>query len=131
MKRSLFRYIAPEHADTLVRKGEVLFRALSYYRDYEKDGVRSDEFEGTRAHLPLDGLKLTKIETGEVIPVPYMFESTVSEKDIFVYCLSSELCKELALKFQTDTCVEIIEPGKFLGLIRNALARRPSIKNKP
>lgn len=127
---SLFRYISPNYADAFVRRGEMLFRSLSYYRDYENDGVRSDEFEGTRAHLPIDGLKVTMTGTGEVVSLPYTFESTAREDDIFVYCLSTTHSKELADKFGTKICIEIHQPRHLLGLIRSAIRRRPSIKNK-
>ena len=130
MKHRLFRYMSKKHAEAFVDRGEVLFRALSYYRDYEDKGVRSDEFEGTRVHRPREGLKLTKVSTGEVVSVPHTFESTVREDDIFVSCLSITHSDALAEKFDTKICVEILEPGKFLALIRNALVRRPSVKNK-
>jgi len=42
MKQSLFRYMSAEYAEAFVRRGEILFRSLSYYRDYEDDGVRGD-----------------------------------------------------------------------------------------
>ena len=127
---SLFRYMSPKHADAFVDQGAILFHALSYFRDYEDAAVRADEFEGTRVHLPLGGLKVTKVASGEVVPLPHAFESTAREDDIFICCLSTTYSEELAEKFGTKTCVEIFEPGKFVGLIRSALARRPSIKNK-
>ena len=126
----LFRYMSDEYAEAFVRRGEVLFRALAYYRDYEDEGVRSDAFEGTRFHLPTEGLKVTLVGTGEVLPVPYNFESTAREDDIFVYCLSTERSEVLAEKFNTKSCIEISNPAKFLSRIRNALARRPSATNK-
>ena len=122
--------MAAEHTEAFVRRGEMLFRALSYYRDYEDEGVRGDEFEGTRLHLPLDGLKATKADTGEVVSLPYTFESTAREDDIFVTCLSTTRSEFLAEKFKASTCVEIHEPVKLISLIRSALARRPSVKNK-
>lgn len=130
MKQSLFRYMAAEHAEAFVRRGAMLFRALSYFRDYEDEGVRGDEFEGTRLHLPVDGLKVTKVDTGEVVPLPYTLESTAHEDDIFVSCLSTIHSEFLAEKFKATTCVEIHEPVKLIRLIRNALARRSTIKNK-
>ena len=42
---TLVRYLSEENARKFLAQGEVLFRALSYFRDYEDDGVRSDEFE--------------------------------------------------------------------------------------
>ena len=122
--------MSADYSEAFVRKGEVLFRALSYYRDYEDEGVRSDEFEGTKLHLPVDGLKVTKVATGEVVSLPYSFESTAREDDIFVCCLSTKRSETLAAKFNTKICVEILEPARFLSLIRDGLARRPSIKNK-
>ena len=81
---SLFRYFSSEHAEAFVQRGEVLFRTLSYFRDYEDNGVRSDECEGTLVHLPKDGLKLTRVGTGEVVEVPHTMESTVKEDNNFV-----------------------------------------------
>lgn len=122
--------MSAEYAEAFVRRGEMLFRALSYFRDYEDEGVRGDEFEGTRLHLPVDGLKATKVATGEVVSLPYTFESTAREDDIFVYCLSTTRSEFLAEKFNAKICVEIHDPVRLLALIRNALARRPSVKNK-
>lgn len=122
--------MSAEHAEAFVRQGEILFRALSYFRDHEDEGVRGDEFEGTRLHLPVDGLKVTKVATGEVVSLPYTFESTAREDDIFVYCLSTTRSEFLAEKFNAKICVEIHDPVRLLALIRHALARRPSVKNK-
>jgi hypothetical protein len=119
-----------EFAEAYVKRGEVLFRALSYYKDFEDDGVRADEFEGTRVHLPNEGLKATKVDTGEVVSLPHTFESSAHEEDIFVHCLSTKFSEKLAEKFGTKTCIEIFEPSKFLTMIRAALERRPSVKDK-
>lgn len=123
--------MSAEYAEAFVRRGEMLFRALSYFRDYEDEGVRGDEFEGTRLHLPVDGLKVTKVATGEVVSLPNTFESTArQEDDIFIYCLSTTHSEFLAEKFKAKICIEIHEPVRLFALIRNALTRRPSIKSK-
>ena len=106
--QSLFRYLSDEYIDAFVRRGEVFFRALSYYRDYEDADVRSDTFEGTRVHLPIDGLKATVVGTAEVVSLPYTFESTAREDDIFVYCLSTERSEELAEKFNIFCLILIL-----------------------
>jgi hypothetical protein len=124
----LYRYIRPTHVDWFVREGALLMRSLSYYRDYEDSGVRADPFEGTLAHLPQGGLKATMVGTGKVRPLPYTFESTVREDDIFVYCMSAELSKDMATKFGTDACVEIQKPVQFLHRLRTALGLRPLIR---
>jgi hypothetical protein len=127
--QSLFRYMSPEYAEALVTKGEVLFRALSYFRDYEDEGIRADEHEGTLVHRPQDGLKIRLVKTGEEIAIPYTFESTAREDEIFVYCVSTECSELLASRFKASACVEIFEPSKFLIYLRAALARHPLIQN--
>ena len=67
-----------------VRRGEVLFRSLSYFRDYE-DQVGGDEFEGTKLHHPERGLEITLTKTQEKIVLPHSFESAANEDDIFVF----------------------------------------------
>jgi len=116
--------------DGFVRRGEVLFRALSYFRDFEDAHVRGDEFEGTKLHRPRQGLEITLTETQNKIVLPHSFESTANESDIFVFCLSTVLSPDMADQFKTDSCIEIYQPARFIACIRAALARRPSIKNK-
>lgn len=130
MEQSLFRYIPEEYVESFIKRGEILFRSLSYYRDYEDQNIKGDEYEGTKIHLPIDGLKITKVDTGEEIPLAHTFESTAKEDDIFVYCLSATSSGILAERFETKTCIEILKPMLFIGLIQAALNRRPSIKNK-
>lgn len=125
----LYKYIPAQYVDGFVRRGEVLFRSLSYFRDYE-DQVRGDEFEGTKLHRPEQGLEITLTKTQEKIVLPHSFESAANEDDIFVFCLSTVLSAELAAQFNAGVCIEIHRPANFISKIRAALARRPSIKNK-
>lgn len=127
----LFRYFSePIQAENFVRRGEMLFRALSYYRDYEDKGVRSDEYEGTLVHAPKNGLKLRRVSNGEEIPVFGQFESSAKEDDIFVCCFSTEMSRSTASQFQAEVCVEIADASKLISRVRAALARRPHIKDK-
>lgn len=128
--RPLYKYISSKYVDAFVRRGEVLFRALSYFRDYEEEQVRGDEFEGTRLHRPEHGLEITLTKTQEKIMLPHSFESAVNEDDIFVFCLSTYFSIDLAAEFNADACIEIYRPAKFISEIRAALARRASIKSK-
>ena len=124
----LYRYLSPDRLDSFVREGSVLMRSLSFYRDYEDAGVRADPFEGTLAHRPQDGLNVTMVESGELRSLPYTFESTAREDDIFVYCVSSELSSTIAKKFETPVCVEIHKPVQFLHRLRTALALRSRMR---
>jgi hypothetical protein len=126
----LYKYIPSQYVDAFVRRGEVLFRALSYFRDYEDEHVRGDEFEGTKLHRPSTGLEITLTKTQEKITLPHTFESSANEDDIYVFCLSTVLSSALAAEFKTSACIEIHRPAKFLSEVRAALARRASIKSK-
>ncbi|MDO8372466.1 MAG: hypothetical protein Q7T39_11105 [Polaromonas sp.] len=124
----LFRYFSEENARTFIERGEVLMHSLSYFRDYEDEGVRADAFEGTLAHRPVEGLRLRMKSTGEQIAVPHTFEATAKEDQIFVYCLSTKLSATLAERFQTPVAVEILEPLQFLAKLRTALGLRPRMR---
>ena len=126
----LYKYISSKYVDAFVRRGEVLFRALSYFRDYEDEHVRGDEFEGTKVHRPTGGLKVTLTKTQKKITLPHSFEAAANEDDIFVFCLSTVLSRTLANEFKTNTCIGIHRPAKFMSEVRAALARRASIKSK-
>lgn len=130
MTLPLYKYLPEKYVDAFVHDGAILFRTLSYFRDYEDAQVRGDEFEGTKLYRPSGGLEITLTETGEKRVLPHSFESTTNEHDIFVFCLSTILSAELAVQFQTSVCVEIATPDKLIAGIRAALLRRPSIKNK-
>ena len=121
---SLYRYFSEKNALAFVRNGEVLFRALSYFRNYEDDEARGDKFEGTLVHLPDNGLVVKNVNTEQEIFLPHRFESTAKEDDIFVYCMSQILSAKLAERFKAEVVVEITNPAKFLNLVRSALSLR-------
>ena len=127
---SLYKYLPEQFVRPLLREGAVLFRTLSYFRDYEDAAVRGDEFEGTKLYRPPNGLEVTLVETQEKVVLPHSFESSTHEDDIFVFCLSTILSQELATQFKTNVRVEIQNPALFISKIRGALSRCPSIKNK-
>ena len=127
---SLFKYLPAKYVEAFVRDGAVLFRSLSYFRDYEDAQVRGDEFEGTRLHRPQNGLEISLTATQQKVVLPHFFESSANEDDIFVFCLSTVLSADLAAQFQASACVEISNRSMFIAGIRAALLRRPSIKSK-
>ena len=124
----LFRYFSEINACAFLEKGEVLFRSLSYFRDYEDAGVRADAHEGTLVHLPADGLSVTKVNSGEVVTLPHRFGSTVKEDQIFVYCMSTELSEQIADRFKSKVIVEIFEQTQFLARLRSSLSLRKRLR---
>lgn len=127
---SLVRYFSEANGLAFVARGEVLFRALSYFRDYEDNGVRADEHEGTLVHKPLGGLQANFVRTGAGVDLPHSMEATAKEDDIFVYCMSTELSPDIGERFNAEMAVEILDPGRFLGRVRNCLALRKRIYTK-
>lgn len=127
---SIFKYIPEQYLEAFLKKGELLFRSLSYFQDYE-DKSRGDEFEGIKLYKPDSALVVTKVETGEKILLPEAsFQSSVNHDDIFVFCTSTILSNSLAIEFKSNICVEITNISKFLSGIRASLAIRSSIKDK-
>lgn len=111
-----------------MNNGEVLFRALSYYSNYEEMQVRGDRNEGKRVFSPSGGLQVTNTTTGETSQLQGTFESTAQDRDIFVFCMSETLSSRLATEFKADVCVEIMEPALLLSRIRTALQLRKWVK---
>lgn len=127
---NLFKYMPEKYLDHFLNNGELLFRSLSYFQDYE-DTTRGDEFEGVKLYKPASGLEVTITETSEKILLSdATFKSHVNSDDIFIFCASTLLSEELAVDFKSNVCVEIVNTTKFISGIRDALAIRPSIKNK-
>jgi len=125
----LFRYFSRAYASDFVQKGSVLFRSLSYFRDYEEDaGIRADEYEGTLVHQTPGGLLINNLTTGKSGTLQYRLESTAKEDDIFVYCMSTELCPEIAKRFNAEVAVEILDPFKFLARLRTSLSLRRRLR---
>ena len=126
-----FRYFSSANARAFAYHGEVLFRSLSYYRDYEDSGVRGDELEGTLQHRPNTGLIANLKATGDGVELPCTFESSANEVEIFVYCFSTKLSDDLARRFSADVCVEITNPPAFLAKISKALKLRARFRRSP
>lgn len=126
--RPFVRYFNEENACKFLDHGEILFRALSYFRDYEDDGVRSDPCEGTLVHRPKDGLRVKMVKSGQEVDIPYTLESTAREDEIFVYCMSTEVSKEIGRRFGVPVAVEITKPHEFLARVRSALAMRRRLR---
>lgn len=124
----LFKYLPSKYLDPLVGRGELLCRSLSYFRNYEELQVRGDRHEGKRLFNPSAGLEITKTETSEKLLLPWAFEASVKDREIYVFCLSLQRSNELASEFKADACVEFHDPAVLLSKVRSALALRKWIK---
>lgn len=126
---SLYKYLPTEaYARTMIDRGEILLRPLSYFRAFEDKLVRGDPDDGKLRHAPEQGLVLTK-ENGEVVAMPpgWKFQASVHADDIFVYCLSTELSPEIAARFKCAFCVEITEPMRLVSRIASHVRLRSKL----
>ena len=119
---TIYKYLPRRHATPFVEKGEVLFRSLSYFREYEDEQVRSDEYEGTKQFAPPTGLKINHA-TGKTSSQTGAFQSATNARDIFVFCASTQLSTELACMFKSNSCVEIFDLKKFRWRVKTAIRR--------
>jgi hypothetical protein len=124
----LFKFLPSKYLDSVVGRGELLFRSLSYFRNYEELHVRGDRHEGRRLFQPSAGLEVTKVDTGEKVLLPWAFESSVKDREIYVFCLSLNRTPELAAEFRTDCCIEFHDPVALISRIRAALMLRKWVK---
>ncbi len=63
-RRSLYKYFSERKWAEAFINGEVLFRSLSYFRDYEDNNVREDQNEGTSIFRPEGGLIINNLTQG-------------------------------------------------------------------
>ena len=120
--RSLFKFYDERRWAEKLSDGELLFRALSYYRDHEDEGVRGDPFEGTATYRPKGGLIMTNHTQGTVSTlVDHAVHSKTDPDDILVFCMSRMKTDELWSRFQATACVEITNPAAFCARVMAAL----------
>lgn len=129
MVASLFKYLSHQYLDAFVGRGEMLFRSLAYFRNYEELEVRGDRHEGRRLYSPKNGLEINNLTSGEIIGLPWSFESSAQDREIFVFCFSLEHSAALSREFEADVCVEIHNPIALLAKVRAALMLRRWVKN--
>ena len=112
MPRRLYKFLTSRYVDSLVRKGRVLLRNLTFYRGLEEK-ARGDVFEGRHVDRPGSGVKLTVVETGKSIEGDFAFVNAVDAQLVFVFCMSSRLDPSLYDEFDCNACVEITSPPLF------------------
>jgi hypothetical protein len=114
---SLFKYFSDErHALALIRKGEMRFGSLAYYRGIEDCGVRGDPKDGMLHYAPAEGIEITMVADGRKLTGTAF---TTAAESMFVYCASNDISAERVGDFG-QFCVEITDPG---AIVRRLKAR--------
>jgi hypothetical protein len=122
MQHSFYKYFSkPGHVESLL-EGQVFFRTLRYFTDYEDDEVRGDPNEGTHLHAPKAGLEINNLTQGQTFVLSdRVFKSSVKQGDIFVFCVSMSRTEALWREFKSVACVEIRKKREFLQRVRLAV----------
>lgn len=120
----LYKYVSSKYLDSIIKEGRIRFNSLRYYRSIE-DNERRDENEGNLKYKPQKGLELNFLD-GREGTLYGSFDSSINDKDIFVFCLSTKLCPNLAKKFKVDCCIEISKSDRVFAKINKEIKNRHS-----
>ena len=113
-------------------EGNILFRSLAYFRDYEDLNVRGDNYEGDSVYRPEAGLVVMNHTQQTTFTLPgYAFQSAAHQEEIFVCCLSRSLSSEIANRFGAHFCVEILKIGPFCKRLVAALPSNATFPGAP
>jgi hypothetical protein len=108
---SLFKYFNDEsYALAFIRKGEMRFGSLAYYRGIEDGGVRGDPKDGMLHYAPAGGIEITMVADGRKLTGTTF---TTAAESMFVYCVSNDRSADRATDFGAF-CVEITDPEAIL-----------------
>jgi len=122
VRRSWYKYYSDRRWAEEFLDGKLLFRSLSYFRDYEDKNVRGDQKEGVSVYGPERGLVVTNQTQGKTFTMEgFAFESAANQEEIFVFCASRCLSDKLREEFKAAVCVEITKVRVFCSRVRAAL----------
>ncbi len=131
-RRNLYKYFSERKWAEAFLRGEVLFRSLSYFRDYEDKNVRQDQNEGTAIFRPDGGLVVNNIAQGTTFTLPgHAMESSANQEEVFIFCISRSLTEELRERFKAVACVEILDISAFCDRIEAALPPTATFPGRP
>lgn len=124
MRHRLYKYYSEQKWADAFLDGEILFRALSYFREIEDSNIRGDQTEGVSRYRPDGGLVGYNHTQRRSFVLPHhAFESSAKADEIFVFCTSTRLDETLWTGFEATACVEILNIGAFCQRLKAALPR--------
>jgi hypothetical protein len=122
MRRTLYKYFSERKWAEAFLDGNILFRSLAYFRDFEDQQVRGDLNEGSAIYRPDGGLVITNHTQGWTRTfLDHAFESSAKQEDIFVFCLSRSFSDEIQKKFAARFSVEVMNIASFCRRVVAAL----------
>ncbi|PTQ86881.1 hypothetical protein [Nitrosomonas ureae] len=123
---SLYKYLPFEFVPSVLNRGEILFRNLTYFRQYEGI-IRGDVYESIFRHSPQNETVFNILTNGKKIVLKTSFLHSTDSEQIYAYCLSEQLSKNLMVEFKSNACIEIFNPHEFIRRVRFAVMRLISV----
>jgi hypothetical protein len=120
----LYKYLPSKFVQQFVERGNLLFRNLSYFRQIEERG-RADFREGLHVDYPDNDITIQTLDGRVNWKGRAKFLNSIDPNRVFIFCLSEIFSPMLYAEFNTDTCVEILDPKKFLKRCNNIMFRQP------
>jgi hypothetical protein len=118
----LFKYLPSQYVGTFVGRGDFLFRSLSYFRKVEEKG-RGDLLEGLHQDRPDEPITLEGVDGFKWQGVA-SFLNRISAERVLVFCFSQNLTDSLFTEFNSDACVEILDPVELLRRCEATISRQ-------
>lgn len=109
----LYKYVPSKYVEDVFGKGELLFRNLAYFSQYE-DERRGDPLEAHHRDNPDNDIKITNLSTRTEIKGDFSFLNTTDPNPIYAFCMSKDHRTELYKEFQSEACIEVADVEKFL-----------------
>jgi hypothetical protein len=97
----------------VLKRGDLLFRNLSYFRQIEERG-RRDLLEGLHRDYPDTPITIDFIGQDLRWEGRASFLNCVNADRLLVFCLSLELRQNLFAEFSCDACIQFNEPVEFV-----------------
>ena len=109
----LYKYLPSKYVDDVFNRGELLFRNLTYFRQYECD-KRGDPLEGHHRDNPDNDITITNLTIENKIKGDFSFLNTTDSDLIYVFCMSNNYSSDLYKEFDSDICIEVTDVAKYL-----------------
>ena len=122
----LYKYLPSCYVKNVLEKGELLFRNLTYFRQYECE-KRGDPLEGHHRDNPDDDIVIDNLSSGKKIKGDFSCINSTNSDLIYVFCLSQSLNSHLYNEFESDVCIEITDTDEFIRRVLIAVKRLISL----
>lgn len=112
--------------------GELLFRTLSYFHEFEDQDVRRDTGEGISSFGPYAGLLINNLTQGTTFTMPNTrFEAAVKQSEIYIFCAARYHSTEKVAGFSAVASVEVMNIREMCQRIKAALPQDATFYGKP